>query len=167
MANGTYEIVIKNSTGGSTSNSPIANGSSHQEQKPTSDSKTNSSDSLTALLAADRFVMPFVEQAINYEVSTISLRTGSSELQQRVQFGLNVAKQAIGIGTTLITGFATGNPLLIVAGLISATTTAINYANQARTIKTESDLEHITRRGLNVRAGGYAPAYGASRTASQ
>lgn len=165
MANSTYTIKITNNTK-AVKNGPVANSTSESAQNPET-GQTNAHDALTAIVAIDKFAMPFVEQSINYQVSTISLRTGASELQQRVQFGLNVAKQAIGIGATLITGFATGNPLLIVGGLISATTTAINYANQAQTIKTESDLENITRRGLNVRAGGYAPAYGASRTASQ
>jgi len=160
MEKSTYTIKITNNT--KLKNSPVANNNLVMEQRPNAVQR-NFKDSLTAIIAIDRFAMPFVEQTINYKVSTISLRTGAIELQQRVQFGMNVAKQAIGIGATIMTGLVTGNPLLVIGGLVSATTVAINYANQAKSIKVESELEGIILRGLNERAGGYTPSYSTSR----
>lgn len=161
MANATYVIRLENAT--KQNNSPIANGSSNDDNADPKRGKKDANGVLKALVAVDRYAEPFINAAIQQHVSTIELRTGASEHQQRVEQTLGLAKQAVGISTTLITGFATMNPLLIVGGLVSAATAVINYNNKAKKLQMAQNLENISLRGMNVRAGGYAPSYSASR----
>lgn len=164
-----YTVVLRNET--QSKESPIAKSDSPgrtQSVQSYSSGQMRAQTALKALVAYDKFVAPFVEQAIQQQVSTIELRTGSKELQQRVEFGLGIAKQAGGIATSFLTGYAIGNlPGAIVGTLISGLTTALNYANKAQTLKLEQNLENVTLRGLNVRAGGYAPSYAGSRGRTQ
>jgi len=160
-----YIIILKNETGAT--DSPVAGNSGNSESKYTVGQKRAQSV-VKALVAYDKYAAPFIESAIRYQVSTIELRTGATELQQRTEFVLGVAKQAGNLATSILTGYAIGNlPGAIIGGLISVGTTAINYANRQRTIQTQASLEGITLRGMNVRAGGYAPSYGASRSGTQ
>lgn len=165
MANSNFVIRIENAT--KQTNSPIANRAANNDDADPASGKKDANGVLKAIVAVDKYAEPFINAAIQQHVSTIELRTGASEHQQRVEQTLNLAKQAVGIGTTLVTGFATMNPLLIVGGIVSAATTAINYANKAKKIQMQQSLESISLRGMNVRAGGYAPSYSASRTGRQ
>lgn len=164
-SNGPWVIRIENKA--QSRRSPIANDTQGSDSKYTS-GQLRAQGALKALVAIDKFAAPFVEQAIQYQVGTINLRTGAAELQQRVEFGLSLAKSAAGIGTGLLAGYAVGNvPGAIIGTLISGVTTVMNYANRAKTIRTEADLESITLRGLNNRAGGYPPTSIGSRSATQ
>lgn len=167
MANSnTHQIIIKNETK-SGGNSPLAGSSDKSESKYTA-GQTGAQNVIKAVVAYDKFVAPFVEQAIQTKVNTIELRTGSAELQQRVQFGLSVAKSTGGILSSLLTGYAIGKlPGAVIGATIGIATTVMNYSNKAKVIGYQKNLESITLRGMNVRAGGYAPSYGASRLGNQ
>ena len=174
MANSTYVIRIENGTSGG-GDSPIAgntssssSSSSGGNKKTYTQGQKNAQTALKALVAYDKFVKPFVDQAIQHQVSTIELRTGSAELQQKVEFGLGIAQSVGGILQGALAGYAVGNlPGALIGTLVSVGTTVMNYANQADKIRMQQSLENITLRGMNVRAGGYAPAYGASRMGRQ
>ena len=165
--NSNSTIIIRIENGAKTKKSPIANSSDKSEHKYTT-GQLRAQSASKALVAYDKFVAPFIETAIHQQVSTIELRTGASELQQRIEFGLGVAKQAGGLVTSVLAGFAVGNlPGAIIGGLISGITTVINYANKVRTLRLEENLESITLRGLNTRAGGYSPTSIGSRDRAQ
>lgn len=166
MSTNTYRIVLENST--QSKNSPVANLSSSLSEPKYTTGQLRTQTALKAIVAYDKYVAPFVEQAIQYQVSTIELRTGARELQQRVEFGLSITKSAVGIVSSVATGYAMGNlPGAVIAGIISIGTTAMNYANRERTIRTQGSLESITQQGYALRAGGYAPTSIQSRSRTQ
>lgn len=163
--NNSYRIIIQNGT--QSKRSPVAKSESSAESQY-SKGQLRAQTALKAMVAFDKYVGPFVEQAISYSVGTIELRTGAQELQQRVEFGLNIAKQAGGILTSALAGYAMGNlPGALIGAIISVGTTALNYANRERTIKVQGSLESITQRGLTARSGGYAPTSIQSRSRTQ
>lgn len=53
------------------------------------------------------------DSLINYQINTVSLRTGNNEYEQRLQFGYSAAKKGIGMGAAALVGLATGNPMVI------------------------------------------------------
>ena len=165
-----YTITLRNETVGG-ADSPVAGGSGQSEDTtPSTPQETPAANIGVAkgLIAVTTFVKPFVEQAVNHQISTISLRTGSQEQQQRIQFAYNVGKQALGIMASTAMGFAVGNvPGAIIGALTSITTTVMSYAYKADVIDLEHDLESITLGGMKVRAGGYAPSYSGSRSGRQ
>ena len=162
-----FVIWIKNGTQGRAS--PVAGGIGSDDNKPKyTNGQLRAQGALKAMVAYDKFAAPFVESAINYRVSSISLRTGSSELQERVEFGMSAAKSAIGLVSSVVSGYAVGNlPGAIIGGLISVGTTAMNYAQKVKTIRLQGLLENASLRGINARSGGYAPTSAGSRGAKQ
>lgn len=161
-----YSLTIENKTA-SGGNSPIAGQNNSQQETPSED-KLKASTIVKGLVSFKAFVKPFVQPAIQHSLQTVSLRTGGQEMQQRLQFAYSIGEQALGILESAAIGAAVGNlPGALVGIAVGAMSTIINYANQADTIAIERGLEDISLRGLNVRAGGYAPSYGASRLRNQ
>lgn len=161
-----YSLTIKNETesGGS---SPIA-GQNNVPQETPSEDKLKASTVVKGLVSFNSFVKPFAQPIIKHSLQTVSLRTGGQEMQQRMQFAYSVGEQALGIIESTAIGLAVGNLPGALLGLATGIlTTVINFANQADTIALERNLENISLRGMNVRAGGYAPSYGASRMGNQ
>lgn len=147
--------------------SPIA-GQTGQSVPSGEKSNASAKAVVKSLVSYTAYVKPFIEASINQHIQTIALRTGATEHQQRVQFAYDVGKQAVGIVASIGIGFAVGNVAGALTGAVmSITTTAMNYANKARTLQYEQNLEDISLRGMLVRSGGYAPSYGGSRTSRQ
>lgn len=165
-----YTLTLKNETAND-ADSPIAGQSSKSSQQQSAASaqgKTKAGAVVKGLVSFEAFVKPFVQPMIQHSLQTVSLRTGSQEMQQRMQFAYSLGEQAIGIVESIAVGAALGHlPGAILGAVMGLATTAINYANQKDTIRMEQNLENISLRGMNVRAGGYAPAYGASRMGRQ
>lgn len=119
------------------------------------------------LLAYNTYVKPFVAPAVNHLVQSVSLRTGANELQQRIQFGYDVTKSVINIGTSVATGFAVGHGLgAIVGALAGIGSEMMNYAYQQITFDMQKDLASVAVNGLRTRAG-YSPSYNGSRGSRQ
>lgn len=166
MAERNYTITLKNESSGESSGTPVA-GQTQQAKAP-ANGNAAAKGVVKGLVAYNTYVKPFVSQIVSQQINTISLRTGASEQQQRIQFAYEVAQQAAGIGASILTGFAIGNvPGAIAGAVVGVASTALNYANKAQTIQLESDLENISIRGLTVRSGGYAPSYSGSRSGTQ
>lgn len=166
MAEHNYTLTIQLSSDGS-AQSPIA-GQSNQSQKGGSDSGFTAKKAVKALVSFNNFVKPFAQPIADGYIQTISLRTGAQEAQERIQFAYQIGEQAVGIGTSIITGLIVGNlPGALIGAGVGILTTALNYANKAERVGLERSLESISLRGMNVRAGGYAPSYAGSRSNTQ
>ena len=165
----TYTIILKNGTGGG--NSPLAGsggaGTSSGNQQ-VSAGRQRAQDAVKVIVAYDKFVEPFVNQIVSHQVGTIQLRTGAAELQQRVEFGMNVAKSAAGLGASILTGYAVGNvPGAIIGGLISVGTQLLGLSNRSKEIQMNKDLEDISIMGMDIRAGGNVASFSQSRGTRQ
>lgn len=100
-----YEIVIRNETDGG--NSPIATepnvngeGNAATPIKKSGESKGRLVSSIVAVGA----VKPYIEQAINFGVSQVEMRTGSAEMQRKAQAFSSVASTAGGMVIAGLTG---------------------------------------------------------------
>jgi len=91
MAEHNYTLTIQmGSEGGS--QSPIA-GQSNQAQETPSEGGFTAQTAVEALVSFKAFVEPIVQPMDDGYIQTISLRTGSQEAQDRIQFAYKVGAQ--------------------------------------------------------------------------
>lgn len=159
-----YVIILKNETDDENS-SPIA-GSSSQAKAPKGNETAKTL--VKGLVAYNKYVKPFASQIISHSINTVTLATGAEEYQRLLQFQYEMASTVIGIGESILVGTAIGNiPGAIIGAVIGVATTALTYSNRSKTIQMENNLEQITLRSLNTRAGGFVPSYSGSRGGRQ
>ena len=164
-----YTIWIRN---GSKKKEKAIAGTTGDNQKDTSagsgdggDGKLTSKD-VAGYIAYKHYISPFVKQAINYQISTVSLRTGRTEHQQRLQFAYDIGSKVVSLAENVAMGLliSGGNPLGAVAGAaVSVVQTAVQYAQAQNTIDLERNAENISIGLMNVRAGGSVASYNSSR----
>ena len=155
-----YEIVIKDDT--VTKKSPIAQKTQSESVQDTGRAKAK--ENVAEYFAFKRIVSPFVRMGIEYGNSTVSIRTGRTEKQQRMQFAYSVGSKAFGIVENIAIGAAVGGLWGAVAGAVMSTvTTVAGYAiNQAK-INLSAASENISIGLINARAGGNVAATSGSR----
>lgn len=164
MAEKQYEIVIRNETD-ETEKSPVANKTGDAKAESTQKEKIRARKANVAnYLAVKRIVSPFVRQAVQYGISTVSVRTGRKEEQQRLQFAYSVGSQALGMLESIAVGAAVGGLAGAIGGAVmSVLTTATNYALNQQKINLNSQLEGVSIGLMNIRAGGDVAATAGSR----
>ena len=165
-----YSFTIVDNTSDDTSSNPIAG--SNQPSQGTSGTESGGINAgkgiAKGLIFVDRFVEPFVDQIVTQQISTINLRTGASEQQQRIEFGYQIGKSIYGVVKNVAIGALTGGWVGVVAGLgLSAISSFINYENKAQQLNWQGQLEDVSLRGMTIRAGGYLPSYSGSRSGAQ
>ena len=153
MAGNRYEIVIKNET--QSSKSPIADNSQSAQAKNTQKNEGLSRKDFAGYFAFKRIVSPFVRMGIEYGISTVNIRTGRAEAQQRIQFAYSVGRQAVGMAENIALGALVGGlPGAVVGAVLSTVTTVAGYAINQGKINMQSNLENVTIGLMNARAGG-------------
>lgn len=97
------------------------------------------------------------DKLISNRISTVSLRTGANEYEQRLSFQHSVASQVVGAGAALAMGFSVGGPAgLAVAGIglaVSAVQKFMDIQQKEETLRLEKDLESVSIGMQLVRAG--------------
>lgn len=151
-----YTITIRNEGGGSSSSSPVAgNQQPATQQAPAKNSKTPNPDWVKGLVAYNQYLKPFVSQVIQHEVGTVSLRTGSQELQQKVEFAYDLISEGVGLAESIAVGAAIGHlPGAVIGAVMGLATSAVGYINRRKTIGYNQSLEDISIDLMNTRAGG-------------
>lgn len=105
-------------------------------------------------LVAPATAKQFISKLVSNEISTVELRTGAREYEQKLQFEMRVANIGASMGMSLIAGIATGNPLIAVAGMIlTAANTAMDIAQRYREIEIKQNREDISLGLARMRAG--------------
>lgn len=88
------------------------------------------------------------------EISLVSLRTGSTELQARLQTKYDIAQQGFNIVESAALGFAVGNlPGAIANTVLSLAFQGINVAQNVSRNRTESAIEDVGIQFTRIRAG--------------
>ena len=142
-----YKITIE-TNGATGSKAPIA-GNNNQ-----SNNQKNNVNDIGAYVAYKKYVSPFIKQGLQYQISTVELRTGNSERQARMQSAYSIASQVIGIGESIWLGYKVGNvPGAIAGAILSVANTGIGYIQQQNIINLQRGLENQTIAMLNVRSG--------------
>lgn len=94
------------------------------------------------------------QKIVNVQTSTINLRTGASEYEQRVQKVTNGVFDGIGTAGALAVGAATGNlPLVAITVATSLFDKLFGVIQRQTEINYKRDVENVSIRMANVRAG--------------
>lgn len=98
-------------------------------------------------------IKSFVTQGLNYNVSTVQLRTGSHEAQQRANFTYSMAQQGLGIVEGIVGGaIAGGGTGAAIGAVISVAHTAISWNQKQDTINMQRNLEFTSQNYAAQRA---------------
>lgn len=155
--NNEYVIRIKMDGSSGKSSGPVTDPSGSSATDEGSSEKSywaKSADS--AKSAAQRIVstgtaIAVADKLISYEISSVSLRTGATEYEQKLQFGYSTFKST---ALPLIMGAVTGGlPGAVIGGLFSLAMQGITWAQNAQTISYNKQLENISIGMASVRAG--------------
>ena len=130
-----YEIVIRNET--KQGKTPIATSPNVGEQSSvaspitkTTVIKGTSQNGLASAIVATNVIKPYVQQAINFNISQIEMATGSAELQRKAQFFSNLGSSAMSIVAAGAVGGVVGAVgAVAMLGLSTVIETSINQAN--------------------------------------
>lgn len=102
-------------------------------------------------------IKQIADSVISYQISTVELKTGATEYQQKLQFAYSEGAQALSSVATIGMGFAMGGP---VGGAVAAVGVGISYvmkfigwAQNAARLETEQNLESISIGFASTRAG--------------
>ena len=168
MARGNYEIVVRFKSDGKIS--PIAG--SGTTPTDTGGGTGGVSDARKAigkgLISYRSYVKPFVNQLVSQQISTVSLRTGAQELQDRLSFGYQMVQSGVNMVESIAIGAMMGGAAGAVVGAVtSVVTTAISYANKQQTINLQRDVENASLNNMAVRAGGSLASFSKSRERRQ
>ena len=156
----TYEIILKNETDNASEN-PVAG----QETKTTNPEQVTAAKGLVSFSA----VKPYINQVIQHQINTVELRTGSSELQQRISFAYQAAGTLVSIGQSAATGFVVGGglPGAVIGALLGIAGKALSISLNQNTIDLQRQQESLSLGLMNLRAGGSVSSYSKSREGNQ
>lgn len=127
-----------------------------------SESEVGSSGGDRVLRAAKKMVSfaaikSTADQIANYAHSTISLRTGAVEYEQRVNAVYSAVSQTVGAGAALVTAGLTGGlagVAVVALGLAAnGVRQAINIAQRENTLRLNESVENVSIGMQNIRAG--------------
>lgn len=154
-----YEILIKNGTNGAEDGNPIANDKSKGKKPKAEEEKSGkiSAESVAGYMAFKRVVAAPLKRAINYQISTVALRTGSMERQQRIQFVTDTAGQVASTVESGILAFAAtgGNPAgALLGALIDVVGKVMTAYQKINTLNLNQRYEQISIGLQNARYGG-------------
>lgn len=92
--------------------------------------------------------------AIQFQVNTVELRTGSQALQERYTMWQNNAMRVYNASEGLLIGIATGNPLIAVGSIATSLAFAgLEYAHRVEKLRLEQSVENVSIGLANIRAG--------------
>ena len=98
-------------------------------------------------------ILAAAHKGISTYINRVSLRTGNEALQERLSFAYSTAQRAFAIGASFVGGLATGNPLAVIGSTAAAMSWAYDIKIQAENIQIQRELEGISIRQANIRAG--------------
>lgn len=151
----TYELILRNETDDDIAKEVGGTGGIQTEDKTSESTGGESSESITAEGALKRLfgyktLKGYAVQTIGFGVSTVQLRTGSSEAQQRTTFAYNVAMKGVSIlenvvGGAVIGGKSGGWIGALIGLTVGAASTAIDITQQLERLDMEKRVEDVSR----------------------
>lgn len=153
MAKNEYVILIKNETGSSGKSTTAKTPKSQDKQEPNSSKELKKG--VLKGISYVKIAENFADKIVQYNFSTISLRTGQTHYQQKLQFRKDVIKStADTLIYSVLAGALTGN--IAVAGfgiLAGAASSMIDIVQKQNTIDIKRQVENQTINRNNIRAG--------------
>ena len=147
----TYEIIIKNETG--QAESPIANDQNENTSDSEKDTEKKAKKVITGAMLY-RTGKALVRSQIGHEISTISLRTGQTELQQRYEFANRIAESVFDVGESIAVGASVGKGWgAVIGAVIGIGSKLVGLVHKQDTYNLNQQLEQETLWRNNIRAG--------------
>ena len=148
----TYEIIIKNETA-QAADSPIANDQNDNTSDNDKDKEKKAKKVISGAMLY-RTGKALVRSQIGHEISTIELRTGQSELQQRYQFANQIAESVFDVGESIAVGASVGGGWgAVIGAVIGIGSKLVGLAHKQDTYNLNTQIEMETLRRNNLRAG--------------
>ena len=140
--------------------SPVAASSAETGASSPSGGSTDASLSAKDVVSGAKKVVAMTgikqiaDSVISYNISTVSMRTGASEYQQKLQFAYSEGMQLASSVGAIAMGAVMGGPAgAAVAVGLSYVMKAIGWAQNANTIQIAENREDISIQMQTVRAG--------------
>lgn len=105
------------------------------------------------LKVASTYALKYADLAITTHINRVELRTGSSTLQEKISYEYGMAKRLVGIGSTLVLGAFTGNPIAIVGGTMALVNMGVQHSIAQQNLNIAREVEGIGIQQANIRAG--------------
>lgn len=157
--NVTYSFIIEDRTGGD-SGGPLGSSNGKKTARaPTSDATFAENAYKLYKSAPAMFALKGIDNVVTTWINTVELRTGNSTLQQQMQWKYSTAKQLGGAAISIAAGIATGNPALIIGGVMAGVNYAKNIAISQYEINLQRQVENIGIGLANIRAGSGGDRY--------
>ena len=153
MANVTYEIILKNETGGGGSSSKKSGSKSIAKTPKGDDASGFKIDGKKAGMLGYVAVRRIGNRVGTTLINRVGITTGNTTLQERLAYDFSILNRTINIGTAVITGAVTGNPLAIAAGIGMAVSWAVDIAVAKDQLNIQRTVENISISQANIRAG--------------
>lgn len=163
----TYTYIIRNEGGGSAENNPVTTPpnapSIEKPKKPKpvdwAKEKAKERDMWLKLgakaMVAYNQVQSYMDVIYTHQITTIQLRTGQNELQQRAQATYGFLKQGTSIGESIISGTILGGGAgALIGTAVGLARTTIGYVQQGMDLQLQQRLEAVGRTIQLARAGG-------------
>ena len=157
MPIGKNEYVIHIRTNAKRGNTPVTNPATDTSTDEGGETKgywaksAESAKSAAQKIVSGATAIAVADKLISYEVNSVSLRTGATEYERKLQFGYSTFKQTV---LPLAIGAATGGlPGAVIGGLFSLAMQGISWTQNAQTIRYNQNLEDISIGMANIRAG--------------
>ncbi len=136
------------------SNSAMAGGSGSKSKEQSEGGSAKNIQRAAKSLVSYSVVSGTANKLISNKISRVSLQTGATEYEQRLQTTYSITKQVVDTGVSLGIGIATGTWPLVLAGvLVSGVGKAIDIAEKRNMLRTEKNLEDISISMQRIRAG--------------
>lgn len=159
-----YTIYIKNQTQQKTQKAIANENGEKEDTSPQKEGGKKENVGVKTYISFKRVVAPFVSSALNHQISTVTLRTGRVEEQQKLQFAYDIGSKVANAAENVVIGALTGGGVGAVVGLAtSAVQTGVNLIMKVDTINKQRSLENVSIGLLNARAGGDITSYNGSR----
>lgn len=151
------------------SNFPESDGAVAQEAKKSSaesvdDGEMGIGDGYRAIkkatfgLVSYATVHSFADQIVSYNISQVSLETGASEYEQRLNTVYEIGNSVLGAGVSLLGGAVFGGPagfaLALTGVVLNGARKIVNIVQNNQTLQAQSDFENISI-GLSRRRAGF------------
>lgn len=141
-------------------NGDIAEGQTEEQKREGDAAKVSKATKHLGKYVAAQTIQPFIQQATNYLVSNVQLTTGSSQLQEKVNFGMQVMNMGVNAyknaqaGATLTMAMGLGGAAGIGIGLaLSAVSFGMDTMFKQAQINLRNNEESSQRAYLVNRAG--------------
>jgi hypothetical protein len=152
MADGRqYTITIYDKTTGQ--GSPIAGEQNDGKDTKNDDSAPDKGEVAFNWMSLKR-VANYAKRAISYEISTVSLRTGENERQQRMQFAYDILGQTSSAITNIVIGAKVGGAYgAIAAAAYTVVETSISIGQKIDRFNLQKNLENVSLGLARTRSG--------------